>query len=104
MKIYTVKEQVPAPSITSNDYDAAMDKYKRDVESLIRKNFKPNKYTGKIVKFAVADGTADYMMISTTKLIHMEYMDAYNYPMIERMTSSELLIHLKYQEKFTIKS
>jgi hypothetical protein len=59
------------------------------------------KNVGEIVKFAVADGYAEYMVLSMRpmKLIHLPLGDAYQFPYVHLMTSSEITKKLESKKK-----
>jgi hypothetical protein len=84
-----------------------MQKYAEDCKQYIadlKQHIKDMGYKGKnvgeIVRFAVADGYAEYMVLSMRpmKLIHIPLDDAYQFPYVHLMTASEITKKLEQQK------
>ena len=58
-------------------------------------------YAGKIVRFGVGDGYAQYMVIKLKggcEVMHLELGDAWHYQHIERLLKKDLVANIKQQE------
>lgn len=77
---------IPAPAFMEADgswdmhgYDARCEQYRRDTEAYIRRDLGgKHKLTGRIIRFPVADGYAQYMIWTPTKWIHLDEVDGYH--------------------------
>ncbi len=105
MKVYNVPKEVPAPTVDFKNWD--MEKHIKDEDNHIRaltqwlrKNGYTGKNTGKVVRFQVADGYAQYMLAEGRKsvLIHLPYGDAWNYQDIGYLPKRAILDRIKQQE------
>lgn len=105
MKIYKAPEGHNPPSLSvymdegAQAYAEAETKYVAGIVKVCKEHSK-HKMAGKIVKFGVADGYAEYAVITPTKLIHLEHGDAYQQPYIDRLKGSDITDQIKTQEKF----
>lgn len=98
---------IPAPSFMDGgrfDYDAYSERcrqYERDTEAFIRTELGgKGKYVGKIIKFPVADGYAQYMVWTTTKLIHLDEVDGWHaHPALIRGLRSQDVIEMVEREE-----
>lgn len=97
MKVYATPDEVPTPQI---DYSAgpkawrAQEKaHATQLADWLRRNGYTGKHTGRIASFGVADGAAQYMIADGPKscLIHLEYVDAYQYRDVEYLPKAEVV-------------
>lgn len=76
---------IPAPEFMEPDgrydhagYEARCTAYEAETEKYIRTELGgKHKHTGKILRFPVADGYAQYMIWTPTKWIHLDEVDGY---------------------------
>lgn len=91
MKIYGVPDDVHVPdfseSFVNGSYDRRKDdeiteKFYAELEAKLRDMGYDKKRTGRIVRFPIADGMAQYMVAegSKTILVHLPLHDAYSIP------------------------
>lgn len=78
------KNDIAAPDFMEPDgkfshsgYEARCAKYREDTIEWLRGLGFKHKHLGKVIAFPVADGAAQYMVATPTKLIHLEEVDAY---------------------------
>jgi hypothetical protein len=84
-KVYS--SSVPAPEFMGPDgtwdsagYEDRCNQYRENVKAeLISLGYK-HKHLGRIIRFGVADGYAQYMVANGTTMIHLEEVDAYSIP------------------------
>ena len=108
MNIYAVPPQVPAPTMSFSDFadtgayveaiDKAETQHKDDLKQWLNANGWSGKHTGRIVKFGIADGYAQYMIAQSgrgtgrsTMLIHLPYGDAYQSRLAGKLSFKEIL-------------
>lgn len=92
--IFTLPKGFEAPELNWEDTE----QYEKECSELIerlRKTFKErnkNKNVGEIIKFQVADGYAEYMVISTkpVELIHLPFWDSYQSETAQLMTAKAI--------------
>lgn len=98
MKVYALPENLPAPQPDYRNYDATKEqaaeaKHCAEVKAwLISQGYK-GKHTGRIVRFGVADGYAQYMIADGPKsfLIHLPYVDGYQYRDVAFLPKKEII-------------
>jgi hypothetical protein len=91
-KVYSLGEECPVPSFNSKNWQADDEKYIKDVEAFVRKQGYNDAFTGKIIKFPVADGYAEYMVatIKPLVLIHLQHGDAWSFQYAHLLTATEV--------------
>lgn len=102
MKIYSPPAEVGNPNISYNeDWPVQEKQYINKLYQYVVK-YGQGKSRGKIVRYQVADGYAEYMVFSEkpAALIHIPLADAYQYPMVSRFTMKEVLSDIQRQEEF----
>ncbi len=102
--IYSAPKEIKLPKLdfsNMQDYNRDCDRYIIDLVKHIKDMGYKGKNVGQIVKFAVADGYAEYMILSMRplKLIHIPLGDAYQFPYAHLMTASEINKKLDGQNK-----
>jgi hypothetical protein len=102
--IYSAPKEIKLPKLdfsNMQDYNRDCDRYVRDLVKHIKDMGYKGKNVGQIVKFAVADGYAEYMILSMRplKLIHIPLGDAYEFTYAHLMTASEINKKLDAQNK-----
>jgi len=63
----------------SEDYERDTDKYLDELKKFCKDN-SSYEYAGDIIKFPMADSTADYMVFNSNSLIHLPLMDEWEIP------------------------
>ena len=101
-EVYEVSTEVPAPALTINmdEYNASIKKYVEDMKAYIKGLGYAEPETGKVIRFHVADGHAEYMVISVKNpmLVHMEVGDAWSFQYAHLLTAKEILQSIKQEE------
>lgn len=102
--VYSVPKKIAVPFTDFANYNRAKaiaqdEAYIEKVRNYV-KQFSTSKYNGKIARFAVADGYAEYMVISIKpcELIHLPMGDAYQFHFIERLTGKDISTKIDGQE------
>lgn len=103
-KVYSV--DVKVPELDFKDRQTMLDKdeqYEKDVEAKIRELGYNTPFTGKMIRFGVADGYAVYMIASIKPLvlIHLEYGDAWNFQYVHLLTATEVKKKVEQQEEMS---
>jgi hypothetical protein len=107
MKVYSVPEEVAFAEPDYANYDFKREQA-REVEHRERlkawmvENGFSGEHTGKIVRFGVADGYAQYMMADKGRssfLVHLPYGDAYHYRDVEFLPRAEVIRRLEAEDK-----
>lgn len=96
-EIFKAPKELKLPEIdfanfNYEEYVKAEDKYVEDLIKLVKDTGYKGKNVGKIIRFPVADGYAQYMVISMKplRLIHLELGDAWHFQYIERLTAKDV--------------
>jgi len=102
--IYSAPQEVRLPKLdfsSMETYNKDCERYINDLTNHIKDMGYKGKNIGEIVKFAVADGYAEYMVLSMkpVKLIHIPLGDAYEFQYAHLMTASEITKKLESQKK-----
>ena len=76
------------------------ERYIKELTNHIKDMGYKGKNVGEIIRFAVADGYAEYMVLSMKplKLIHLPLMDTYEFPYVHLMTAKEITKKLEGQK------
>lgn len=107
MKVYQAPDEVPSPSIsllvssnTNKPYEKACDDHREALKNWLKKSGYAGANTGKVVRFPVADGYAEYMLAEgkTSCLIHLDYYDGYRYPDVKFLPKKEILARIQQEE------
>tara|TARA_R100001509_G_scaffold82946_2_gene46848 strand:- start:32784 stop:33122 length:339 start_codon:yes stop_codon:yes gene_type:complete len=103
-EIYSAPSTLEVPNCFDNwgeGYEELETKYINDLKRYIKDMGYKGKNVGEIIKFQVADGYAEYMVLSMRplKLIHMPLMDSYHFPQVHLMTAKEVNIMLDNEKK-----
>jgi len=103
-KVYAPPKGITPPSfrLERDDYNKACNKYEKDIQDWCRLHGSGTQ-AGKLVRFQVADGYAVYAVVSLKplKLIHLDHIDGYQQPYIERLTAKDIQDRIKSEEAFT---
>ena len=104
--IYSVPKNVKLPKMDFSNFDRAKWlKDEEDFKKALRKDIKSKGYTGKnsgeIIKFPVADGYAEYMVLQMRPLglIHLPLGDAYQFQYAHLMTAKEVNDQIEGQKR-----
>jgi len=93
-QIFTIEHEVPAPQFDFKTdknfagYQARVDVYLEDVKNKLKEyKYGQSPLFGEIISFSVADGYAQYMVVSSRplRLLHLPIGDAWEYIGIERL-------------------
>jgi hypothetical protein len=103
-EIYSAPKEVRLPKLdfsNMQDYNKDCNRYVSDLVKHIKDMGYKGKNVGEIVKFAVADGYAEYMVLSMKpmRLVHIPLGDAYEFPYAHLMTAKEITKKLDAQKK-----
>lgn len=100
IKVFSPPAGFEVPKFTDykENYKEALNKLQKDEEKYLEdlkdwcKKNGSGKFSGKEVHFPVADGSAVYVVLSMKpcKLIHVPLGDAYSFPYIDRLTSTDI--------------
>jgi hypothetical protein len=104
--IYSAPEEIKEPKIdfsggfNRKEHLAKEAKYIDDIKAFLAKNGYKGKNMGKVIRFPVADGYAQYMVISMRPLMlmHLPLGDAYNFQYAHLLTEKEVNQKVKQQE------
>ena len=83
-------------------YEARCRAYEAETEKYIRTELGgKHKYTGRIIRFPVADGYAQYMLWTPTKWIHLDEVDGYHADpaLIRGMRTTDVVERITRQER-----
>ena len=94
-KIYSAPTQLALPNTNPqylNEWEKLDNQYKVDLKKYIMSMGYKGKNVGEIVRFAVADGYAEYMVVSMRplSLIHIPLGDAYEFPYVHLLNAKEI--------------
>lgn len=102
--IYGGVSGIQCPEIDWKDmeeYQKKCDAYVKQLQTYAKQVGKQS-YSGKVVRFQVADGYAEYVIIKLLKkgceLIHINTMDGYQDPNVEYISKEGFINKLKQQE------
>jgi len=103
------KNPIPAPEFMEPDgrydhagHDARCKAYEAETEKYIRTELDgKHKHTGKILRFPVADGYAQYMLWTPTKWIHLDEIDGYHAheATIRGMRTADVVAQIERQDR-----
>jgi len=103
-EIYSAPKEVRLPKLdfsNMQDYNKDCNRYISDLVKHIKDMGYKGKNVGEIVKFSVADGYAEYMVLSMKpmRLVHIPLGDAYEFQYAHLMTAKEINQKLDAQKK-----
>lgn len=107
-QIYSALDSVKVPTFsfgtgqTIEDHNKAMDKYKVDLKKELNRMGYNGKNVGEVIKFQVADGYAQYMVISMRplRLMHLPLIDSYEFNYVHLMTTKEVNDQIEANKKW----
>ena len=106
-KIFSAPKQIVPPNVMSLQLEAECERYESEVRALVmsrQTGKKPNPLVGKVVRFQIADGYAQYMVmeVKPLSLIHLDILDGYRIqPFAERgLNLSDIKAQVKMDEAF----
>ena len=103
-EVYSVLDSVALPKFPQpynhEEYQKNEDKYIVDLKKELKSMGYKGKNFGEILKFQVADGYAEYMVVSMRplKLMHLPLGDAYSFGYAHLLTSKEVNEQIKRQK------
>ena len=103
-EIYSAPKEVRLPKLdfsNMQDYNKDCNRYISDLVKHIKDMGYKGKNVGEIVKFSVADGYAEYMVLSMKpmRLVHIPLGDAYEFQYAHLMTAKEINQKLDAQNR-----
>lgn len=78
MKVYS--SPLPAPAFNFDTWRKDEDDYIEILRGWLRDHGYKHRLTGKVVRFPVADGYAQYMVMDGRSMVHLPLLDAYQIP------------------------
>ena len=98
MKVYSLPDEVTFPQPDYRNYDVQREQEREAAHQervkkwLIEQGYK-GKRTGEILQIGHADGYAQYMLAEGSRsfLVHLPYGDAWDSPLANKLTKSEVL-------------
>jgi len=101
-KVYRTPKEVKLPELdfsnfNRNEYEKRVNEFIENLRTHIKKLGYTGKNSGEIIRFQVADGYAQYMILSMKPLsfIHLELDDCYGFQYIHLMTQKEVENEIK---------
>lgn len=90
-KVFDPPKGIKKPAFNIKTYKADEEKYIKELTDFVTKR-KPGKNVGRIARFQVGDGYAQYMIASMSplELVHIPLGDAYNYSHINRLKAKDI--------------
>ena len=112
MKVYSVPEAVPYAGADYMNYDwkaeqARSERHMADLKKHLIEMGHKGKHTGKIARFPVADGYAEYMLADgkgqygQSFLIHLPYGDGWHFQYISNVSKKEIIENITNREAIT---
>ena len=96
-EIFNAPEQIKQPVMDFANfdrvkYDEENERYISELKQFIKDNGYTGKNAGEIIRFPVADGYAEYMVVSMrpVRLIHIPLGDAWNFQYAHLLTAKEV--------------
>jgi len=101
-KIYSSPTEVPQPAFDYSNFEAsqtAEDQWVEELRAFCQRR-KKGKNIGKIIRFPVADGYAQYMVASMRpiELLHLPIGDAWQYQHAHLLTVKEIQKNIEAEE------
>jgi hypothetical protein len=100
--IYQAPDGIKVPSpFSEGNYKEKEELYIKQVQALAKKRTKDDcKECGEVIRFQVADGYAEYVVMSLkpVELIHLKHMDAYEFQYVDLLTSKKVKEIIQQQE------
>lgn len=112
--IYSAPKEILQPTLAIHKYEGetfkeklnslrkAEEKYISDVKNWITKAGYTEKNSGEIIQFQVADGYAQYMVISMKplRLVHLPLGDAWDFQYANRLTAKDVQDKIDFKNSF----
>lgn len=107
-KVYQAPSEIKIPK---NDWKLSReerkkndDNYRQSLKEHLQKRNPNDSNVGQILEFQVGDGYAEYMVASTkpAELVHIELGDAWEYHLVNRMTSKDIVNQVEQQKRFAL--
>lgn len=104
-KIFGVPKEIKIPKLKfSNfnlkDYNDSLNNFVTELQNHIKKMGYVEVHSGETIRFPIADGHAEYMVLSTkpVMLIHLPIGDAWEFEYANRLTKSDIVKKIKQQK------
>lgn len=112
MQVYSLPEELEAtvpPLFVDGEFNENLHEQEKAHQEQVAQWLKDNgfdgPYSGKVAKFPHGDGYARYMLADSTPgsgnrsfLIHLPYLDGYNFPYIDKVPKRDIIKQIKSQE------
>jgi len=96
-QVYSTPEEVKRPEINFSNfnykkYEEECNQYLENLKKFLKDRGYQGKNFGEVIKFPVADGHAQYMVMSMRplQLIHLDLDDAWDYQNVDLMTAKRV--------------
>ena len=102
-KIYNAPKSLTVPTdFCSDSYSDDCDKYIADLRKHVKLLNPRGKNGGEIIKFPVADGNAEYMVVKVRplELVHIPLCDAWHFAYAHLLTAKEVNYQIESTKKF----
>jgi hypothetical protein len=105
-EIYSALKEVKTPRFEFREgiesYNKKEKKYLKDLKDALNKKGYTGKNVGEVLKFQVADGYAQYMVVSMRplRLMHLDLVDGYSFGYAHLLTATEVNKQIKAQKEW----
>ena len=94
-KLYSVPSEIRKPKVDFSDfkaYERDCERYENEIRAFIKQSGYNGKNAGEIIRFQVADGYAQYMVLSMrpASLIHIDTMDAWHFQYAHALSAKDI--------------
>jgi hypothetical protein len=94
-KIFNPPTEIKVPELDFSkmgEYQNECEKYKEALKKKLKEHNPKGKNVGEVIRFGVADGYAEYMVLSMkpVQLVHLPLMDAWEFQYAHLLTANEV--------------
>ena len=102
-KVFDVPESIKIPEITFSNikqYQEECDEFLKKLKSYLLDRIDSDDYTGEIIRFPVADGYAEYMIVkmSPPQVIHLPLWDGWHFEYIRSFSKTDIKKKIQQQK------
>jgi len=100
--IYSAPTDIKLPSFNSDTYEKDNEEYLAKLKSYVKRLNPRGKNGGEIIRFSVADGHAEYMVVrlKPLELVHIPLCDAWHFTYAHLLTAKEVSNQIESTKKF----
>ena len=103
-EIFSPPDTLKEPSLDFKNidkYPKQCEKYQADLKKILQGHNPKGKNVGEIIKFPVADGTADYMVLNMKPLqqVHLPLGDKWEFSYVHLLTAKEVQDKIDQQKR-----